>query len=101
MHEFSMALTYIADPGHGWLRVPLVDIATLGVETTISSCSFIDSRYAYLEEDADAAIYLAALRERTQAEPTIESAYQEHFSRNRPTFGAAQFTAAFWNRLRR
>ena len=35
-----------------WRRVPLVDIAALGLETAISSCSFFDGRYAYLEEDA-------------------------------------------------
>jgi hypothetical protein len=101
MHEFSTELTFIADPAHGWLRVPLVDIAALGLETTISSYSYIDGHYAYLEEDADCADYLEALRERTQTEPTIQEEYREHFSRNRPTFGEAQFTAEFWDRLRR
>ena len=101
MHEFSTELTFIADPGHGWLRVPLVDIAMMGIETAISSYSFIDGHFAYLEEDADCAVYLAALRECTQTEPTIQAEYREHFSRNRPTFGEAQFTAEFWDRLRR
>ena len=95
MHEFSTELTFIADPAHGWLRVPLVDIAALGLETTISSYSYIDGHYAYrsaalttsLEEDADCAAYLEALCERTQAEPTIQEEYREHFSRNRPRLG--------------
>lgn len=100
MHEFSTKLTFIADPGHGWLRVPLVDIAALGLETAISSYSFIDGHFTYLEEDADAAIYMKALRERTQAEPTIEEEYREHFSRNRPRFGDAQFSAEFWEKQR-
>ncbi len=100
MHEFSMVLTFIADPGHGWLRVPLVDIAALGLETALSSYSFIDGQYAYLEEDNDCAVYLAALRERTQVKPTIQEEYREHFSRNRPRFGDAQFGAEFWEKLR-
>lgn len=100
MHQLSTHLTFIADPGHGWLRVPLVDIAALGVETAISSFSFIDGHYAYLEEDCDAAHYLAALREHLQTEPTIEEAYGDHFSRHRPRFGDAQFSVEFWEKLR-
>jgi hypothetical protein len=100
MHEFSTELTFIADPAHGWLRVPLVDIAALGLETTISSYSFIDGHYAYLEEDSDCAVYLEALHEYTQAEPTIQEEYREHFSRNRPRFGNAQFSAEFWEKMR-
>ena len=100
MHELSTNLTFITDPGHGWLRVPLVDIAALGLETAISNYSFIDGHYAYLEEDADCAVYLAALYERTQAKPTVQDEYREHFSRNRPRFGDAQFSAEFWEKLR-
>lgn len=100
MHQLSTHLTFIADPGHGWLRVPLVDIAALGLETALSSFSFIDGHYAYLEEDCDAARYLAALREHLQTEPTIEEAYRDHFSRHRPRFGDAQFNVAFWEKLR-
>jgi hypothetical protein len=32
MPEFSDHLTAINDPGHGWLRVPLVEIALLDIE---------------------------------------------------------------------
>jgi hypothetical protein len=42
MPEFSDHLTAINDPGHGWLRVPLADIAGLGIEEEITSYSFID-----------------------------------------------------------
>ncbi len=100
MREFSTNLTFISAPGHGWLRVPLVDIAALGLETVISSYSFIDGHFAYLEEDADGTVYLAALRERTQVEPTIQEEYRKHFSYNRPRFGAAQFSAEFWETMR-
>lgn len=100
MHELSTNLTFITDPGHGWLRVPLVDIAMMGLETAISSFSFIDGHYAYLEEDADCTVYLAALRDLLQAAPTVEEEYREHFSRNRPRFGDTQFSPEFWEKLR-
>lgn len=100
MHELSTNLTFITDPGHGWLRVPLVDIAALGVEAALSNYSFIDGRFAYLEEDGDCAVYLEVLYERTQVKPTIQEEYREHFSRNRPRFGDAQFSPEFWEKLR-
>lgn len=100
MHQLCTHLTFISDPGHGWLQVPLVDIAALGLETAISNYSFIDGYYAYLEEDCDYARYLEALQEHMQAKPTILEEYRDHFSRNRPRFGDAQFTAEFWNLLR-
>ena len=100
MHQLCAHLTLISDPGHGWLRVPLVDIARLGVEQTISSFSFIDGHYAYLEEDCDAARYLAALREHLQTDPATEETHRDHFSRHRPRFGNAQFSVEFWENLR-
>jgi hypothetical protein len=100
MHELSTNLTFITDPGHGWLRVPLVDIAALGVETVLSSHSFIDGHFAYLEEDCDCTHYLEALQEHLQTKPTIQEEYREHFSRNRPRFGDTQFSTEFWEKLR-
>ena len=43
--------TKIDDAGHGWLKVPLEEVRTSGAD--ISSCSFRDEEYAYLEEDCD------------------------------------------------
>ena len=48
--------TFIIDPGHGWLRVPLAEIRGLA----ISSYSFRDANYAYLEEDCDAPLFMRA-----------------------------------------
>ena len=100
MHQLCTNLTFISDPGHGWLRVPLVDIAALGLETAISNYSFIDGHHAYLEEDCDCARYLETLQEHMQAKPMIHEEYRDHFSRNRPRFGDIQFTAEFWDKLR-
>ena len=33
--------TFIADPGHGWLVVPLEEIRKLGIGGQISSCSYM------------------------------------------------------------
>ena len=101
MHEFSQVLTFVSDPGHGWLEVPLTDIAALGVETKISACSFIDGRFAYLEEDEDYAVYMDALAMRGLPRPEIRQQYVEYFDRGRPGFGDRQFMAEFWDNLRR
>lgn len=42
------------DPGHGWLQVPLELLADKGLRESISGYSYMDSEYAYLEEDCDA-----------------------------------------------
>lgn len=98
--QVSDLLTFVSDPGHGWLRVPLADIAALRIENDISPCSFIDSRFAYLEEDCDCAVFTQACEAQQIPLPTIQEQYVEHFNRNRPRFGDSQFSSAFWNDLR-
>ena len=55
-------LTFIVDPGHGWLRVPVTELETLGIVDDISPYSYLSPRamYAFLEEDGDVGIYLNA-----------------------------------------
>lgn len=55
-----MKYAFFADPGHGWLKVPLKEIAQLGLEDKISSCSFVRDGYIYLEEDCDIPLFLQA-----------------------------------------
>ena len=55
-----MTYTFYEDPGHGWLEVPMREIAELGIADKISSCSYRDNANAYLEEDCDMAIFLEA-----------------------------------------
>ena len=63
---------WITDPGHAWLRVPLADYTAAGI--TASSFSYIDAEYVYLEEDADAALYLDMVQ-------TPEQSFREiHFN---------------------
>lgn len=56
MMQQGEAPVWITDPGHAWLRVPLADYTAAGI--TASRFSYIDAEYVYLEEDADAALYL-------------------------------------------
>jgi hypothetical protein len=71
--------TFISDPGHGWLRVPIAECKGLD----ISSYSFRDSKWAYLEEDRDAPLFMRA-RGVTHAD--IEEQYVNCFARNRRRF---------------
>lgn len=54
---------FYVDPGHGWLAVPVGDVARAGVLREISSCSYHDRQTAllYLEEDCDAPRYSEAV----------------------------------------
>jgi len=52
---------FYSDPSHGWLRVPLKDILNLGIQDKISSCSYQNGSYAYLEEDCDVSLFLDAI----------------------------------------
>ena len=109
MPKLSTQLTFISDPGHGWLKVPLTDIATLGIEDDISACSFIKGHYAYhsaalttsLEEDGDCLRYLTALSNQGLPRPEIREQHVAHFNRNQARFGDAQFAPEFWDKLRR
>ena len=49
------------DAGHGWLRVLRVeDLCRLGIESKISSYSYMNGPWAYLEEDCDITLFLDA-----------------------------------------
>jgi hypothetical protein len=55
-----MELFYIfhEDGGHGWLQVPLEELQELNIDDQISSYSYVDDDYVYLEEDQDMSIFL-------------------------------------------
>ena len=72
--------TFISDPGHAWLRVPLAEIRGLD----ISSFSFRDANYAYLEEDLDAGTFMRA---KGLTSDDVVELYVRHFDRNRPRIG--------------
>ena len=49
-----------SDPGHGWLQVPKKLIRELGIGKEISSYSYQDEDFLYLEEDCDAVLFIEA-----------------------------------------
>ena len=55
--------SFYFDASHGWLRVKRREILELGLVDTISRYSYMDKRYAYLEEDCDASLFLSKLKE--------------------------------------
>jgi len=57
------------DAGHGWLKVPRKELADLNLTDRISSCSYDDGTFVYLEEDDDAPLFLK-MRKRASF-PTI------------------------------
>lgn len=69
-------MRFINDPGHAWLVVPLVAIYTRGLEGAISHYSYMDAPkgQAYLEEDADAPLFLQAIQ-KEGIEPVIDDIF--------------------------
>ena len=54
--------TFYEDPGHGWLKVPTLEVAKLDIGDLISTCSYIEpcGKNMYLEEDMDMGTFLTA-----------------------------------------
>ena len=53
-------LKFFEDPGHGWLEVPIAQVAALGITNKISAYSYRKGTMAYLEEDCDSATFIKA-----------------------------------------
>lgn len=53
---------YIQDPGHGWIKAHKDLVQVLGFQDQITSYSYHDQDYYYLEEDCDAALLINALK---------------------------------------
>lgn len=56
----TLSLTFYEDAGHGWLRVLRTKLVDLGIADKISRCSYMYGKWAYLEEDCDAPLFLDA-----------------------------------------
>lgn len=72
-----MIYTYFQDPGHGWIRVPMGELTRLSVKP--SRYSYTDGRFAYLEEDCDAAKWIEA-KKAADEEFTITETHSNHDS---------------------
>lgn len=51
---------FYSDPGHGWLAVKVKELEKLQLLDKISSCSYINGKTVYLEEDCDASLFIEA-----------------------------------------
>ena len=56
-----ITLTYVQDPGHGWIGADRQLLDSLGLADRISEFSYSDGPTVWLEEDCDAPIFLRAL----------------------------------------
>ena len=59
-----MRYDLISDAGHGWLEVPRKELFELGIENMISSYSYENDGFVYLEEDDDMNVFLQAKQKR-------------------------------------
>ena len=56
--KYPHHMIWITDPGHGWLKIKREEYKESQIEA--SGHSYYDDKYVYLEEDADAQLYLNA-----------------------------------------
>jgi hypothetical protein len=69
VHRFKKTFTFIEDPAHGWVKVPISVLKELGIESDITSYSYRKGDYAYLEEDVDAVKFIDAFKKKFGVEP--------------------------------
>ena len=77
-----MKLTYITDPGHGWLLVTIDQVEQVG----LSACDFSGFSYRQgntlaLEEDLDMGVFLEAYQAKHKETPLIQA---EHLGYDAP-----------------
>lgn len=73
-------LTFVADPGHGWLLVAAERYRAYGLDPArISACSHVspDRSVFALEEDGDAELFLQAFRNHHGAAPFIAERFED------------------------
>jgi len=69
--------TFYSDPGHGWLSVTKDELASLGIADQVSGYSYQRNGVAYLEEDCDYSLFVAA-KEKRGEKFEVREVYQEN-----------------------
>lgn len=59
----NVTYDFISDPGHGWLKVPMMDLLVSGILNKITCFSYYTKDFAYLEEDCDAPTFIKAIEQ--------------------------------------
>jgi hypothetical protein len=78
------------DAAHGWLEVPLADVIACGIARKVSRYSYMRGETVFLEEDADAALYLEQLKAQN-----VDFAFNEFHQENSPIRNFARFEHGF------
>jgi hypothetical protein len=77
----TKTFTFHVDPGHGWLGVSEDDIALVGLSIdNFTRYSYRCAGNLYLEEDCDAAVFVAAFIRRFGEEPRINEVHSNRDS---------------------
>ncbi len=64
--------TLLTDSSHGWLQVTKPVLLAHYPDEPITTYSFMDDKYVYLEEDYDAGLFLSKYHENTGIKPEID-----------------------------
>ena len=75
--------TVYTDPSHGWAKVPVSLLDTLGIADKITQFSYRRGEYAYLEEDQDMCTFVTAYRMKYGTRPQWVSKYANKSSKIR------------------
>jgi len=82
MSQAKRVYQFFGDPGHGWLKVSMVELIRLGIIDKVTSYSYKRNGFAYLEEDCDLALFCRAKDARGE-EVEFKPSYSDRDSRIR------------------
>jgi hypothetical protein len=91
--------TYYSDPGHGWLAVSHADVQDVGLTLSMfSPCSYERGDMAFLEEDCDAGLFVAAYRAKHGRAPayTEKGANSDSPIRNYKRLPGTDYSFELW-----
>ena len=73
-----MTFQFYSDPGHGWLRVDLQSVASVGLSpSSFSKFSYQQGLWLYLEEDCDASLFVKAYMAKHNRPPSVKEHHTE------------------------
>jgi hypothetical protein len=80
MKKLKSHYDFYEDPAHAWMKVPLSEIRSLGIDNDISQYSYMRGSNAYLEEDSDAPKFMRAVEKYEQTPFDINKRTVTHIS---------------------
>jgi len=84
-----MELTFLSDPGHGWLRVPMKLLEDWNIDILITEYSYRTKEFAFLEEDCDASVFIDEAKKRNYkfvTRYTIIKDFDVYLKKNGPAY---------------